>query len=217
MHHPNRQYGRRYAAKSKKASCSLDYAEQIIDDIYDVADNIQITLYDYAIGETMLKLVFEVDGDWKHDHLRFDYLVGKYFDRNGIEYIITDGDVTDDYGGEYDVWRGTHNIFVMLDDDKCASRKTAGIANTFFEDFTIADMFGKAAVQDTFDRAFREWKDDYRYLTALVIALNHKIWQHYETNEGLARLYNDLWMQADAYACDNLKDDELLYFYRETD
>lgn len=98
-----------------------------------------------------------------------------------------------------------------------SSKKKAGIANTFFEDFTIADMFGKAAVQDTFDRAFGEWKDDYRYLTALVIALNHKIWQHYETNEELARLYNDLWMQADAYACDNLKDDELLYFYRETD
>ena len=99
-----------------------------------------------------------------------------------------------------------------------ASRKTALIDNTFFQDFSIADMFGKSAIQDTFNRAFREWKSDYEYLTALVVALNHKIWQHYEAgNEDLARLYNDFWEQADAYACDNLKGEELQYFYRETD
>ena len=88
---------------------------------------------------------------------------------------------------------------------------------TFWMDFTIADAFGEEAIKDTFNRAFEEWKSDYIYLTELVIVLNHKIWQHYETNEPIARLYNELWLKADAYAIENLKGDELVYFYRTTD
>lgn len=90
---------------------------------------------------------------------------------------------------------------------------------TFWSDFTIADAFGLAAVQDTFDRAFAEWKDDYRYLTDLVITLNHKIWQHWEMdNESLmAKLYNKLWSEADVYALNNLSGLELDYFLEKTD
>lgn len=88
---------------------------------------------------------------------------------------------------------------------------------TFWEDFSIADRFGASAVRDTYKRAFDEWKDDYVYLTELVMVLNHKIWQWYTRNEKLARVYNDLWEKADAYACDNLKGEELRYFLRTTD
>ena len=88
---------------------------------------------------------------------------------------------------------------------------------TFFEDFTIAEYFGVNAIKDTYNRAFNEWKNDYKYLTELVMVLNWKIWEHYETNEPLAKLYNDLWEQADNYACNNLKGEELDYFYRTTD
>lgn len=88
---------------------------------------------------------------------------------------------------------------------------------TFWMDFSIADAFGKSAVQDTFDRAFEEWKHDYRYLTALVMTLNHKIWQHYENNNALAELYNVLWEKADTYALDHLKGEEMSYFLRVTD
>lgn len=88
---------------------------------------------------------------------------------------------------------------------------------TFWEDFSIADPFGLEAVQDTFNRAFEEWKSNHIYLTELVLVLNWKIWQHYESNEALARLYNTLWETADAYACDNLEGEELAYFYRTTD
>lgn len=94
------------------------------------------------------------------------------------------------------------------------------VDNTFYADFSIADRFGLDAIKDTFNRAFNEWKNNYEYLTALVITLNHKIWEHYENGgEGdeKARLYNDLWGEADTYACDNLKGEELKYFYRETD
>lgn len=89
---------------------------------------------------------------------------------------------------------------------------------TFWQDFSIADRFGVKAVKDTFKRAFEEWKGNYEYLTELVMVLNHKIWEHYgKKNMELAGVYNDLWEEADGYAVDNLKGEELSYFYKTTD
>lgn len=91
------------------------------------------------------------------------------------------------------------------------------MTTTFMMDFSIADKFGITAIKDTYKRAFEEWKDNYVYLTELVIVLNLKIWEWYEKNEDVAKVYNSLWEEADAYACENLKDDELSFFYRITD
>lgn len=88
---------------------------------------------------------------------------------------------------------------------------------TFWSDFSIADRFGISAVKDTYKRAFDEWKDNYVYLTELVIVLNHKIGQWYEKNEPLARVYNDLWEKTNSYAWDHLKGEEQTYFFRATD
>lgn len=92
------------------------------------------------------------------------------------------------------------------------------VNNTFWMDFTIADAYGVNAIEDTFKRAFKEWKSDYKMLTALVVILNHKIWQHYEAERhDIAKLYDNLWRQAEDYALTNLKGDELQYFYDITD
>lgn len=88
---------------------------------------------------------------------------------------------------------------------------------TFFNDFTIADVFGIEAVKDTYKRAFKEWKDNVEYITELTIVLNHKIWQHCETNEPLARVYDKLWRELDTWCCENLKGKDLEYFYQTTD
>ncbi len=89
---------------------------------------------------------------------------------------------------------------------------------TFFEDFSIADNFGVKAIRDTYKRAFRDWKSDYKYLTELVMVLNWKIWQHYEEgNAEYQEVYNELWEKADLYAQEHLKGEELSYFYRTTD
>lgn len=88
---------------------------------------------------------------------------------------------------------------------------------TFWSDFSIADRFGTSAVRDTFKRAFNEWKDNYIYLTELVMVLNHKIWDHYETREDLAAIYNELWQKADNYGLENLKGEELSYYIRTLD
>ena len=88
---------------------------------------------------------------------------------------------------------------------------------TFWDDFSIADLFGLSAIQDTFNRAFKEWQEDYKFLTELVMVLNHKIWQYHEKKPEFATLYNTLYREADQYAMENLKDEELSYFLDVTD
>lgn len=91
------------------------------------------------------------------------------------------------------------------------------LQTTFWDDFSIADLFGLSAIQDTFNRAFKEWQEDYKFLTELVMVLNHKIWQYHEKKPEFAMLYNTLYREADQYAMENLKDEELSYFLDVTD
>ena len=72
------------------------------------------------------------------------------------------------------------------------------LLTTFWEDFSIADKYGIVGVKDTYRRAFNEWKDDYKFFTELTLVLNHKIWQHYESNRELAALYDRLWRAVSA-------------------
>lgn len=91
------------------------------------------------------------------------------------------------------------------------------LKTTFWDDFTIADRFGENAVQDTYNRAFAEWKSNHIYLTELAMVLNHKIWQYHQSNESLARLYDKLWRECDTWAIDNLEGKELEYYIYTTD
>lgn len=94
----------------------------------------------------------------------------------------------------------------------------ARVETTFWMDFSIADKFGVAAIKDTYRRAFRAWRSNAKYFAELVITLNHKIWQHYEAhNDTLADLYNTLWSEADAWALDNLKGEDLTVYWSITD
>lgn len=91
------------------------------------------------------------------------------------------------------------------------------VFTTFWDDFSIADRFGVKGIKDTYKRAFEEWKWDYKYLTELVMVLNRKIWYWYKRDEKLAKCYNDLWMECDEYAYNNLKGEELDYFIKTLD
>lgn len=88
---------------------------------------------------------------------------------------------------------------------------------TFYQDFSIADNFGISAIKDTFKRAFDEWKDNYKFLTELVMVLNWKIFEHYENDEHIAKVYDSLWREADEYAMENLKNQEAKYYYEIID
>ena len=92
------------------------------------------------------------------------------------------------------------------------------VKTTFYDDFSIADAFGISAIKDTYKRGLETCMAlGYIYLTEFVMALNWKIWEHYQTNDTYGRLYNDLWMQAEDIARDTLQGEELEYYYRTTD
>lgn len=91
------------------------------------------------------------------------------------------------------------------------------VSTTFWMDFSIADAFGKDAIQDTFNRAFAAWKSDYKYLTELAMTLNHKCCDWYGKNNSYSELYSDLYYQVRDYAYDNLTGEELEFYYRVTD
>ena len=88
---------------------------------------------------------------------------------------------------------------------------------TFYEDFSIADHFGASAVRSTYSSAFNGWKDNCQALAELCLALNWKIWEHYEKNEKLARVYNELWERIDSWCMENLKGEDMKYYLRTTD
>lgn len=85
---------------------------------------------------------------------------------------------------------------------------------TFWQDFSIADAFGIHAIKDTFTKAFNEWKSDYKYLTELVMVLNLKCWHFYDKgmNE-YSLLYSNLYHEANDWAYEHLKGDELSYYH----
>lgn len=88
---------------------------------------------------------------------------------------------------------------------------------TFYTDFSIAEPFGISAIADTYNRAFAEWKDDVVYITELTMALNWKVWEHYDSNKTLSRFYQSMWEKADSWCLDNLKGADLKYYLDTTD
>ena len=84
---------------------------------------------------------------------------------------------------------------------------------TLYDDFSIADHFGEGAIKDTYKRAFKKWKGNEEYLTELVMVLNWKTLEHYKAGRGsYAELYNNLWAEADSWAMENLKGEDLKYY-----
>lgn len=89
---------------------------------------------------------------------------------------------------------------------------------TFWDDFSIAEHFGMAAIKDTFKRAFNGWKDNVEYITELCLILNHKIWYFYDRgNRSMSSLYDELWREVDGWCMEHLMGDDLKYFLEVTD
>ena len=86
----------------------------------------------------------------------------------------------------------------------------------------MAESFGEAAIIDTADRAFKEWKDNYKYLTELIMVINHKSWYwHSRGNDDLSLFYADLYYKYDemaiTYLEKNRPEEELTYYFRTLD
>ena len=90
---------------------------------------------------------------------------------------------------------------------------------TFWGDFGVADDYHESedGVRDTFKRTFNEFKDDKVYGTELAMVLNHKAWQHADTNRELSVLYTELFHKLDTYILDNWNKEDLKYYLEITD
>lgn len=89
---------------------------------------------------------------------------------------------------------------------------------TFWQDFAIADKFGLKAIKDTYKRAKSEWGNDRIHGTELSMVLNHKCWQHYNSDSTiLSKLYSELWGKFHDYVLDSWEGEDLQYYLRITD
>lgn len=88
-------------------------------------------------------------------------------------------------------------------------------STTFTQDFRIAEAFGVAAIQDTYNRAFKGWRNSYKYLTELTMTLNHRLhyWFHVAgEDDARTKLYTRLWEESFAWGRSHLKGEELNFF-----
>ena len=92
---------------------------------------------------------------------------------------------------------------------------------TFWEDFSIAERFGIDAIKDTAARAFEAWKDNYKFLTELIMVINHKSWAWNEINRELMSFYSDLYYEYDEKAYSYLEKtgnkEALTYYFKTLD
>ena len=90
---------------------------------------------------------------------------------------------------------------------------------TFYSDLSIAEFCsGIAGVKDTFNRVCEEWKNDVEYFTEFIMSLNIKAWAwDSRDNEGLSRLYSELYYQALDLGYDTFDEDGRAYLFRMTD
>lgn len=92
---------------------------------------------------------------------------------------------------------------------------------TIWQDFTIADSFGKKAIQETYNKIKLEWGYNIVFMTELALTTNWKCWDYYEKgNHDLAKLYEDLYYNTRdwVYGEDaNFSDEDLDYYFEQTD
>ena len=91
------------------------------------------------------------------------------------------------------------------------------LKTTFWDDFTIADAFGVDAIKDTFERAFNEWRNNVVYVTELAMVMSWKSCDYYGKNETFMNLYIELYYRVDEWCINNLKDEDLRYYFDTTD
>lgn len=84
-----------------------------------------------------------------------------------------------------------------------------------WENLFIAEKYGEEDIKKTVEGEFGEYKNDYKQLTELALALNWKVWTHAK-DRALSKLYEDLYEKTDRKAVELLEGDELRYYYEKT-
>lgn len=88
---------------------------------------------------------------------------------------------------------------------------------TCYMDLSIAEPFGNDAIMQTYRALKKGFEGNVKYLTELTMALNWKIYEHYNRNREMAKLYNELYLKMDDYCYNTFKGDDRTYYLRTTD
>ena len=89
--------------------------------------------------------------------------------------------------------------------------------STFWEEFSIADGYGPDGIREHYDLVFSQWKDNIKFLTELVLVLNLKLFIWFKVDDDLGKMYEDLYVDADAYALSSFEGDDLHYYLHTLD
>lgn len=90
-------------------------------------------------------------------------------------------------------------------------------ATTFWEEFCIAESYGKEGIVEHYNLVFDQWKNNLQYLTELVLVLNLKTFLCYKVDDTIGIVYDELWKKTDAYAFETLNKEELHYYLSALD
>ena len=103
--------------------------------------------------------------------------------------------------------------------ENCTIEEQTGyeVKTTFYTDFSIAERYGVDAIRSTFEQSFEEWNSNCEYVTELCMVLNWKMFRWFENNDELFNLYKELYTRLDQWCINNLKGDDLEYYYKTTD
>lgn len=84
--------------------------DTIYDDIVKLLDDEQVG-NEVGIDPISRVIIVEITwGDWKHDHLRCDFLVGDYLNSHSIHYM-KDEDLTEEDGS--DTYSSIHHYYIL--------------------------------------------------------------------------------------------------------
>ena len=94
------------------------------------------------------------------------------------------------------------------------------IDTTFFADLYVAwKTSGESGIRETYNKCHTQFKDNVKYYTEFIGALNRMLWMTYEQmgDCAISRLFNELWSKANGYGIDHFEGDDLDFMYMVLD
>ena len=84
------------------------------------------------------------------------------------------------------------------------------VKTTFYTDFSIAEILCVDSIRSTYTQCFK-------YITELCMVLNWKMFRWFEVKDNFYEVYRELYRTLDDWCIENLKGEELEYYYFTTD
>jgi len=89
---------------------------------------------------------------------------------------------------------------------------------TFWQDFSITELaLGEGGVRNMYSTLFNKHKNNYIYLTELVIVLKYKYIRWNKSNPSLSKVYHSLWKRTYDFANEQFSGMELSYFRKSVE